>query len=239
MLRTVRHALYGDEDIYAGFPLDDHPLDLHTWGGDNPIFGRLIAALRPERIVEVGTWKGASAITMARACRQHGVPCEEIVCIDSWLGSAGMLIRGSGEQTHPSALAVHLRRRHGYPRLYDDFLANVIHTGCQDLITPLAASTDVAAAVLATIGLPVDLIYLDANHSHASVTADLAAYWPLLNPGGVLLAHDYVPGHPGCLRAIDEFAERHGLTRYVEGSWCLMVKDLPAEPASPQPRLPS
>lgn len=222
MFSSVREALYGDEDIYQGFPIDQHPLDTQSWGGFDEIFGRLIAALRPSRIYELGTWRGWSAITMARACREHGVACQEIVCIDTWLGSTGMLIRKRAGGVIPSPNRSMLDRRHGYPRCYDRFLANVIHTGCQDLITPLAASTDVGTSVLRAIGLPADLIYLDANHSYESVRGDLNACWPLLAPGGVLLAHDYTTSFPGCLRAIDEFSEERGLTRFVERKWCLL-----------------
>jgi len=228
MPRTVRDLLFGDEDIYAGFPIHEHPLDRHTWGGRSPIFSRLIAELRPGRIIEVGSWLGWSAISMARACRRHGVDCDEIVCVDTWLGNDRHIIAVDAAGTiHQSSVSPLLRRHHGYPRLYETFLANVIHTGCQDLITPFPASSDVAASVLRTIALPADLIYIDANHTYESVSADLATWWPLISPGGVLMAHDYTPSFPGSVRAIDEFSERHRLQRYLHRDWCFMVKDFP------------
>lgn len=224
MYSTVREALFGDEDIYAGFPLQEYPLDRHTWGGTDPIFGRLIAEVRPSRIIEAGTWRGWSAITMARACREHNVDCREIVCVDTWLGADTHLVKEQDGTVIPSPMRTALNRRFGFPRIYDQFLANVIHTGCHDLIVPFAAPTDVAGSVLRTIGLQAELIYLDANHSYDSVATDLRSFWPLLAPGGVFIAHDYATGFPGCRLAIDEFSESHGLTRYVEREWCLLVK---------------
>lgn len=64
----------------------------------------------------------------------------------------------------------------------------------------------------------VDFVYLDACHQLEAVTADLAAWWPKVRPGGVLAGHDWLC--PGEVRggwgqyvqpAVAAFARREGL----------------------------
>jgi hypothetical protein len=40
-------------------------------------------------------------------------------------------------------------------------------------------------------GIRADLIYLDGSHDYEDVACDIAAYRPLLTPGGVLFGDDY------------------------------------------------
>lgn len=83
-----------------------------------------------------------------------------------------------------------------------------------------------------------DVVYLDANHSYESVRDDIAAWWPLIKPGGVLAGHDYVSEdrkreidrpYYGVKRAVDEFVQREGLELYITGedypTW-IVVKGL-------------
>jgi hypothetical protein len=51
-----------------------------------------------------------------------------------------------------------------------------------------------AAAYLVKAGMTgkLDFVYLDADHAHASVKADLAAWFPLVKSGGVFAGHDWV-----------------------------------------------
>ena len=50
----------------------------------------------------------------------------------------------------------------------------------------------------------IDLVFLDAGHSYEAVSADLAAWDPIIKHGGLLCGHDY---HyiPAVGRAVDDF----------------------------------
>ena len=49
-----------------------------------------------------------------------------------------------------------------------------------------------------------DFVYIDANHKYTSVKQDIAEWWSILKPGGVLAGHDYIEGE-GVVPAVDEF----------------------------------
>lgn len=65
-----------------------------------------------------------------------------------------------------------------------------------------------------------DWVYLDASHREADVKRDLAAIWPKLKPGGVILGDDYfgdpASQHAGVKRAVDAFALDRGLELVAE-----------------------
>lgn len=50
-----------------------------------------------------------------------------------------------------------------------------------------------------------DLIFIDGDHTHAAVKADLEAWWPKLREGAIFCGDDYV--WPDVKRAVDMFAE--------------------------------
>ena len=82
-LRSLIH----DTDPYDGFDPAPHDPDLQGWGSADPLFRLLFERLRPKRVAEVGTWKGASALHMASLARELAIEDCEILCIDTWLGS--------------------------------------------------------------------------------------------------------------------------------------------------------
>jgi len=192
-LRTpdrLRDFLY-PESPYLNFPMDEHPSDRQGWGSSKPVFRTLIERHRPRRVIEVGSWKGASAIHIGRICRQLHVPCQEIVCVDTWLGSNEMWL-GAGAKAGPSAdTYASLRIRNGYPRLIGTFMRNIIDSDLTDLVTPLPLPSTAAARLLTAVGITADLIYIDGAHDSESVLLDLRAWWPILEPGGVLLGDDF------------------------------------------------
>ena len=105
MTKTLREILYAVSP-FDGIDPADYPDDLQGWGSDHPILAAAIEKLRPKRIVEVGSWKGRSAINMARIVRALGLDCE-IVCVDTWLGGAGV-VRIDVVEGRVSAALLHL-----------------------------------------------------------------------------------------------------------------------------------
>lgn len=190
---------------YDGFDRSEYEFDPQGWGHRDPIFDIVIASLRPRIILEVGSWKGASAIRMAQALRAQGTEAA-IICIDTWLGSLEHLDGSASE-------GVARYRRHGYPQIYYQFLANVLHAGVDDLIVPFPTTSATGARFLSAARLRADLVYLDGSHQEEDVYTDIVLYWRLLRRGGILLGDDWDSGPMGrgVQKAVRRFAREQRL----------------------------
>lgn len=78
-----------------------------------------------------------------------------------------------------------------------------------------------------------DFVFIDGDHTYEAVKADIAAWWPLVNAGGLLCGHDI--DHPrdrrgvwGVRRAVEDHKAavdaKDGLTFGVSGSCWWFVK---------------
>jgi hypothetical protein len=180
----LRTRLYGHSPYGVGRTDAIQP-DLQGWGSDHPILKQLVEGLRPHLIIEVGSWKGRSAINMARYAKEAGVDVE-ILCIDTWLGSPEHWLNRDNPNFYPS-----LRVQNGSPRLYETFLSNVIATGFTEVITPFRVPSETAFHVLSRLGVRAPLIYVDAGHEEDSVRRDIEMFMTLLDDAGVLCLDDF------------------------------------------------
>jgi methyltransferase family protein len=215
---------------YAGHDVAAHPGDMQGWGSTDPAFRRVIELLRPEVIIEVGSWKGASAIHMAGIVKALGL-ASSIVCVDTWLGSPEHFLGVQPEWRQS------LRLRNGYPQLYFTFLTNVIEHGASDTIIPLPATSENAAAILRHKQVRPDLVYIDGAHEYGAVRRDLQLYWQLLSDRGVLLGDDYMHW-PSVTQAANDFAKEHGLMMLGRPGKFILSKDATFLPklAAPVPQ---
>jgi hypothetical protein len=192
--------LFGESVLYGYEP--ELTKDLQGWNSSHPIFQELIHHLRPHVIFDVGVWKGGSTIALANILKELGID-GVVLAIDTFLGSP--------EHWNPhrsDGMFANLRLRHGYPNLYWQFLSNVKHCECENLVVPLAQTSENAAVILKNHKINADLIHLDAAHEYEAVLRDALCYWDLLNPGGVFIGDDYHSSWPGVVRAATEFADR-------------------------------
>jgi acetyltransferase-like isoleucine patch superfamily enzyme len=194
--KCVRRLIFS-EDPYAGFDVV-LPLDLQGWDSENPLFDKVIAEVKPSLIVEVGTWKGASAIHMAKICCRLRLDAE-IVCVDTWLGNWQHWARTNGVGSRDD-----LRLKNGFPSLYQQFLTNVIIEKMDAVITPLPLTSMAAVKLLTHYGLKPDIVYIDGDHEYEAAISDLRGWLPQLSEGGVLIGDDYM--FPGVQQAVTELA---------------------------------
>jgi hypothetical protein len=199
---------------YEDFPIDNYDLKLWGWASDHPIFEKVLSQLKPRRVIEVGSWLGGSAIHMAGLAKSIGIPDFELLCVDTWLGA-------DEHWLNPEWFAT-LAVKNGYPTLYYQFLANVIHKGHQDVICPFPASAESAFHVLRAKGLEADAAYIDAGHRYNDAKSDITNYWKLIRKGGVMFGDDFTTMFPGVIRAVDEFADLNGLkVQQFNGKWLI------------------
>jgi hypothetical protein len=196
-IRDLIHAV----DPYQGLDIEQYQPDLHGWGSGHPIFASLLSELRPCRVLEVGSWKGASAIHMAGILSHLGLTDTEICCVDTWLGALEFWMDHNDTTRYKSLNLVN-----GFPTVYYTFLKNVAALKATQLITPFPVTSAIAARFFGIHNITFDIIYIDASHDYEDVLSDLRGYWSLVSPTGVMFGDDYHPYWAGVKRAVDEFS---------------------------------
>jgi predicted O-methyltransferase YrrM len=96
MAKTISDKIHGiGTDIFQD--LDILEKDTQGWSSTGESFNEAIKKLKPKTIIEVGTWKGASAINMAKLTLAEGVRDVEleVICVDTFLGSYELLHYGN------------------------------------------------------------------------------------------------------------------------------------------------
>jgi hypothetical protein len=209
---NLMSAIHG-QDIYQAFPYHDYPFDAHGWGGESPAFANLIEELKPNFIIEVGSWKGASALSMATCLEKQG--SGSILCIDTWLGALEFWQDQTDKQRFQS-----LNCKHGFPHVFYQFLANICHQGHQSRIVPFPMTSASAALWLMSYSVTADLIYIDASHEEEDVYQDLMDFFHLTNSGGVLFGDDW--SWSGVRAAVERFASENLLRiEHLHDKWLL------------------
>jgi predicted O-methyltransferase YrrM len=128
-------------------------------------------------IVEIGSWKGRSTTWLASGARTRGL---KIYAVDPHEGS----------------------REDPVARTFDAFIANVSRAGVLESIHPLMMTS--AAAVEAVKG-PVELLFLDADHSIAGASRDADLWLARVMTGGTVMLHDVATsGYSGPRRVFQQ-----------------------------------
>jgi len=74
---------------------------------------------------------------------------------------------------------------------------------------------------------PVDVIYIDANHSYESVLNDINYWKKHLSANSIIAGHDYSPKcAPGVVRAVDESFPDRNIFRFKDSSWAVINEPL-------------
>ncbi|MEA2422717.1 MAG: hypothetical protein QOF55_1816 [Thermoleophilaceae bacterium] len=123
------------------------------------------------RIVEIGSFRGRSAIVLARAVRAGGV---ELVAIDPHAGGD----RG------PQEIEADHSRGEADNRA---FASNLERAGVADAVRHVRLPSSDA---LGSVSGPVDLLYVDGAHRLRPAMDDIARWGARVRPGGRMLVHD-------------------------------------------------
>jgi predicted O-methyltransferase YrrM len=66
----------------------------------------------------------------------------------------------------------------------------------------------------------IDMVYIDADHSYASVKADILAWSDKVKVGGLIAGHDY--GMEDVSRAVDEIFKKENIRYFKDSSWAFV-----------------
>ena len=144
------------------------PRNMHS-AGEAALLAELAQGRR--RAVEVGVYEGSSALVLAEA-----LPLAAELHLIEPFGS-GMDWWEPADEGAVKAVVGRAARRRGGPEVH------------WHVTTSEAAARDWR--------LPVDLVFIDGDHSEAACRLDWDLWHPLVEPGGVVAFHDARGGDPG------------------------------------------
>jgi hypothetical protein len=203
---TIREQIFGYKNIYSEFIYDEKNLDLQGWGSVDKVFEYLLPKIKPNLIIEIGSWKGRSAIHMAQLTKKYNSPAE-ILCIDTFLGSPQMWINKDNKNFYKS-----LKIKNGYPQVYNTFLNNIHFKKVEDLITPLPIDSYTAIKVLAFHKTFCNFFYIDGGHEYPTIKSDLNNIKVLMKDDATIILDDF--GWRGVNKAAKEFSLKNNISLY-------------------------
>lgn len=151
------------------------PFDLSDYQGsvssEEIEFLRAHAAAVPAGcIVEVGSWRGKSAIALASGASEIPEPRRPLVyCVDPHRPAVGVYGGRFGPHDRP------------------EFYRAMLRSGCAEAVALVNLPSTAAARGFPE---PVGLLFIDGDHTEAAVQADVDAWAPHLIPGAFMLLDD-------------------------------------------------
>jgi predicted O-methyltransferase YrrM len=153
-------------------------------GQEEFLFKKVVSLSEDATILEIGSFKGRSTVTMAFACRNTR---RRLFCIDTWNGNDSDF------------------SERDFFHVWEE---NVRKNGVSEFVTPLRGlSHDVLARWNELTGnLKVDFAFIDGSHQYEDVLRDFELVLPLVKEGGWIAFHDVVESWPGPLKLWREIA---------------------------------
>jgi len=148
------------------------PRTMHS-AGESALLAELAAGR--QCALEIGVYEGSSAVALCRALPEGAV----LHLIDPFIDDRGLRAgqRATGWATKRVVARALRRRGAGAPRVE----------------WHVARSEDVGRDWT----VPLDLVFVDGDHSEAACRTDWELFGPWVAPGGVLVFHDARKGKPG------------------------------------------
>lgn len=150
-------------------------------------------------VVEIGSWWGKTAVTLAMLARDYHAGA--VLCVDPWQGVAAL-------QKEAPFIAKNLGVYCDWDKVFTGFTVNVAAVatpGRFNYIRLPSAGAEAKYRKNKTIRSPefgevtfegrIALIHIDGNHDYASVRQDYEAWRPYVVPGGWVVLDDYVWQH--------------------------------------------
>jgi predicted O-methyltransferase YrrM len=162
----------------------------------------------PRLIVEIGVYEGASTCWWSDNFMDH--PSSRLISIDPFTGNDEYR---QNREKFPTLDDIELIARTNASKSKNAGKID-IRKGC---------SWDLFPALNVELKQPIDILYIDGEHTPNAVCRDLALYYPLLRSGGALILDDY--GHEDVQRGIDgaltAFADIESAFKTGWQLWCV------------------
>lgn len=142
------------------------------------------------RVVELGSWQGKSSVMLAGGLL--GKKDARLYCVDPF----GCDENSEYQKKYYDPLVV------GTPETGEQiFSSNLQKSGVAQIVTPLKGYSFEFAD---TWSVPIDLLFIDANHEYESVARDFQMWVRHVKRGGIVAFHDANGVWPGPTRVVEE-----------------------------------
>ncbi len=137
-----------------------------TWTDHLPFGYDLVAALRPEVVVELGSQAGMSYFCFCQSVQENGIAAK-CYAVDTWAGDE-----------HTGA--------------YDDQIWNDVssHNEAHYAAFSTLLRMRFEEAIHRFADGTIDLLHIDGFHTYEAVRNDFESWAPKVSPGGIVLFHD-------------------------------------------------
>lgn len=171
--------------------------DGHIMDGEKAAIFRLTKGRKTA--VDLGTYQGLSAVIL-------GLACDRVHTIDAYGDIVG---KGSFADTLE-------------PSRYDTIAGHSLEATqalCQRFGNMTCEQADTIEAAKRWTGGPVDVLFVDADHSESGTLGNVFNWLPHMPIGGLILLHDNNDIHPGVQSAVERFSAMPGLRRRDPGEF--------------------
>lgn len=180
------YELFGIKDPYKRFKEKDNLKEnVQGWTGTHGFFKEIIEKVKPSIIIEIGSYLGQSAITMANALKDFSLD-SNIFCVDTWLGSPE-----HWRSDKCNCMSLFNYFENGISGMYDQFLINMIVNKVDSIVIPIPNTSINAFDIFQWKNIKADLIYVDGSHEMMDVVNDIEKYSKLISDKGFLFGDDY------------------------------------------------
>lgn len=165
--------------------------------------------IKPDTVgVEIGVWRGdSSELFLRRASHLH--------LVDPW--SVLPYAKGDEFPDYASYLSRYSEQVGSEDPAAFQAYYDAVHASVEKRFSgsPVTIHRMQSREFFARFEGPVDWVYIDGLHSYRACLADLEGAKRIVRPGGCIYGDDYgMRNHPrlgGVTRAVEQFAETHGL----------------------------
>jgi predicted O-methyltransferase YrrM len=169
------------------FKIDSYK-QVEGWCNFQELYYRTADSHDNANFIEIGSWKGQSAILMATLIANMNKNIK-FFCVDTW--------EGSEEHKNDNDIV--------NQNLFDIFNKNI--EPYKEYIQPIRNTSLKAASMFPDEYF--DFIFIDAAHDYENVKNDINAWYPKLKKGGTFAGHDFHHTWPGVVQAVTEWSEKN------------------------------
>jgi len=174
----------------------------------------------PEFAVELGSGRGSATLVLAEQLDAAGARGCPVVCVDTWTSGLDDML---GPRTEAKLLL------DGHSSAYWQFMVGMQKAMLKETISskhviPMAATTAVGARWMMAAGVRPDLIFVNPGRGADETSLELALWYSVLSPGGVLFGAELAESDASFDRDIRHFAAKRELDLLDLGAGAWGVK---------------